>query len=128
MTTVQRGCRPKKATSSSRRSLRLSWTLLAASTPWRWKVDLAVSIAIMLVLIAGGSLDAGPDDRTLAHRCRWGPSTPAARGPILPDAGSLPFHRRPAEAVARGPAAADAGPGLGRRYSSQYAPATSTAP
>src|SRR3954466_5358363 len=77
MTTVQRGCRPKKATSSSRRSLRLSWTLPSASTPWRWKVDLAVSMPIMLMLIAGGSPDPGPDDRTLAHRCRRGPSTPA---------------------------------------------------
>src|SRR5215212_2793217 len=77
MATVQRGCRSKKATSSSRRSLRLSWTSPCASTPWRWKMDLAVSMPIMLMLIAGGSLDAGPDDRTLAHRCRWGPSTPA---------------------------------------------------
>src|SRR5215212_6747215 len=56
MTTVQRGCRSKKAIGSSRRSLRLSWTLPCASTPWRWKVDLAVSMPIMLVLIAGGSL------------------------------------------------------------------------
>src|SRR5215217_9605502 len=93
MTTVQRGCRPKKATSSSRRSLRLSWTLPSASTPWRWKVDLAVSIAIMLVLIAGGSLDAGPDDRTLAHRCRWGPSTPAALAAGLGDEPEQPPRR-----------------------------------
>src|SRR4051794_10421476 len=33
---------------------------------------LAVSMPIMLMLIAGGSPDPGPDDRTLAHRCRRG--------------------------------------------------------
>ena len=40
-------------------------------------MDLAVSMPIMLMLIAGGSRAAGSDDRILAHRCRWGPSTPS---------------------------------------------------
>src|SRR5918998_5629959 len=94
MTTVQRGCRSKKATSSPRRSLRLSWNLPCASTPWRWKMDLAVSMPIMLMLIAGGSLDAGPDDRTLAHRCRWGPSTPAVGVQGREDEGRCHAHQR----------------------------------
>src|SRR5215218_9079329 len=69
MTTVQRGCPPKNGISSPRRSLRFSCTLPAASTAWSWKTDLAMSRPIMVVLIAGGSLAAGSDDRTLAHRC-----------------------------------------------------------
>src|SRR3712207_8955995 len=68
MTTVQRGSCSKNGISSFRRSLRFSCTLPCASTPWRWKMDLAVSMPIMLMLIDGGSLDAGPDDRALEDR------------------------------------------------------------
>src|ERR671917_1103247 len=50
MTTVQRGCRSKKAISSLRCSLRLSWTVPPASTPWSWNTDLAISRPIMVML------------------------------------------------------------------------------
>src|ERR671917_825294 len=50
MTTVQRGCRSKKAISSPRCSLRLSWTVPPASTPWSWNTDLAISRPIMVML------------------------------------------------------------------------------
>src|ERR671916_101602 len=50
MTTVQRGCRSKKAISSPRCSLRLSWTVPTASTPWSWNTDLAISRPIMVML------------------------------------------------------------------------------
>src|ERR671912_1318510 len=56
MTTVQRGCRSKKAISSLRCSLRLSWTVPPASTPWSWNTDLAISRPIMVMLIVGSSL------------------------------------------------------------------------
>src|ERR671917_893321 len=50
MTTVQRGCRSKKAISSPRCSLRLSWTVPPASAPWSWNTDLAISRPIMVML------------------------------------------------------------------------------
>src|SRR5215212_4219376 len=63
---MQRGCCSKTAISSLRRSLRFSRTMPLASMPWSWNTDLAMSRPIMLMLIAGGSLAAGSDDRILA--------------------------------------------------------------
>src|SRR5918997_5851980 len=63
---MQRGCCSKKAISSLRRSLRFGRTMPLASMPWSWNTDLAMSRPIMLMLIAGGSLAAGSDDRILA--------------------------------------------------------------
>src|SRR3954454_17175921 len=57
-------------------------------------MHLAVSMPIMLMLIAGGSPDPGPDDRTLAHRCRRG------RPPQL-SSNFLLFVRQPPEHHAR---------------------------
>src|ERR687889_2097291 len=49
----------------------------------------AMSSPIMVMLIAGGSLAAGSDDRTLAHRCRWGPSTLYPPGRLVGPSGRL---------------------------------------
>src|SRR3954452_14267621 len=53
---MQRSCCSKNGITSSRRSLRFSCGLPAASTPWTWKMDLAVSSPIMVMLIVDGSL------------------------------------------------------------------------
>ena len=59
---MQRSCCSKNGITSSRRSLRFSCGFPAASTPWTWKTDLAVSSPIMVILMADGSLSAGSDD------------------------------------------------------------------
>src|SRR3954454_19464474 len=78
-TTVHGGCAAKNATTPSRCSLRLSTALPVSSTPCTWKVALAVSRPIMLMLlIAGGSLM-----RTLSRPQPWHIDVVAGRPPHL---------------------------------------------
>src|ERR687898_761712 len=73
---------------------------------------------IMPMLIAGGSRAAGSDDRILAHRCRWGPSTPsdddAAGGQHLLDHPQAEWEAEVQPDRVADPLGGKAIPGIGR--------------
>jgi DDE family transposase len=97
MTSAQASCSSKNGISSPRRSLRLIAVFPAPSTAWTWKTGLAVSRPIMVMLMAGGSSSAGPDDP-----CS-GTLAPSGRPPHLSRRGGGFAGRQPGGLAGRGP-------------------------